>query len=159
MPVIELSTFIAAPIERVFNLTRSIDLHTYSTSNSGERAIAGVTSGLIGLNEEVTWRARHFGIWQSLTVRITEFDRPAHFTDTMIRGAFRRMQHRHDFESAHGGTKMRDAFAYESPLGIIGCLADSLFLERYMRTLLVERNRVIKATAESEAWTRYIRDP
>lgn len=72
MPVIELATSIAAPIERVFDLARSIELHTNSTLSTGERAVAGVTSGLIGQDEEVTWRARHFGVWQSLTVRVTE---------------------------------------------------------------------------------------
>ena len=74
MPTIELATFVAAPIERVFDLARSIDLHTNSTSSTGERAIVGVTSGLIGPGQEVTWRARHFGVWQSLTVCVTVFE-------------------------------------------------------------------------------------
>src|SRR5688572_21901947 len=86
MPLIELNTFIAAPAERVFDLSRSIELHTDSTSRTGERAIGGVTAGLIGAGQEVTWRARHFGVWQSLTVRITAFHRPTHFADAMVRG-------------------------------------------------------------------------
>jgi len=156
MPVIELATSIAAPIERVFDLARGIDLHTKSTARSGERAVAGRTSGLIGLGEDVTWRARHFGIWQSLTVRITEFERPAHFADMMSRGAFRRMEHHHYFERSSEGTVMRDMFIYQSPFGILGRLAERLFLNRYMRSLLVERNRVIKETAESDSWGQYI---
>jgi ligand-binding SRPBCC domain-containing protein len=157
MPVIELATSIAAPIERVFDLSRSVDLHMKSTAHTGERAIAGTTSGLIGLGEEVTWHARHFGIWQSLTVRIIEFEPPTHFADVMLHGAFRRMEHHHYFEESSEGTAMRDLFSYESPLGIIGRLAQFLFLDRYMRSLLVERNRIIKATAESDTWVQYIR--
>jgi ligand-binding SRPBCC domain-containing protein len=156
MAVIELTTSIAAPIERVFDLARSIDLHIKSTARSSERAIAGTTSGLIGIGEEVTWRARHFGIWQSFTVRITEFDRPTHFADVMVRGAFRRMEHHHYFGRFGEGTIMHDLFNYECPLGILGRVADFLLVERYMRSLLVERNRVIKATAESDGWARYI---
>ena len=156
MSVIELATSIAAPIERVFDLSRSIDLHMKSTAYTGERAIAGTTSGLIGLGQEVTWQARHFGIWQSLTVRISEFEPPTHFADMMVRGAFRRMEHHHYFEKSAEGTIMRDLFSYESPLGILGRLAEFLFLDGYMRSLLVERNRVIKATAESDAWAEYI---
>ena len=157
MPVIELVTSIAAPIDRVFDLARSIDLHTYSTSHTGERAVAGVTSGLIGLNEEVTWRARHFGVWQSLTVRITAFERPTHFTDVMLRGAFCSMEHHHDFEpAANGTTAMRDLFRFQSPLGIFGRLVDFLVLTRHMKLLLIERNRVIKATAESDDWEKYL---
>ena len=156
MPVIDLSTSIAAPIERVFDLARSINLHMESTSKTSERAIAGVTSGLIGLAEQVTWRARHLGFWQSLTVQITEFDPPTHFADVMVRGAFQRMEHHHYFESSGGGTIMYDLFAYESRFGLLGRIVDRLFLERYMRSLLIERNRVIKATAESDAWRNYL---
>ncbi len=158
MPVIELVTFIVAPVERVFDLARSIDLHMDSTSGTGERAVAGVTSGLIGPGQEVTWRARHFGIWQSLSVRITVFERPTHFADAMLRGAFRRMEHHHYFEQTDGGTTMRDVFSFQSPLGVFGRIADFLFLTRYMRSFLIERNRVIKATAETGNWTRYLRN-
>lgn len=156
MPTIELATSIAAPIERVFDLARSIELHTNSTSSTDEQAVGGVTSGLIGPGQEVTWRARHFGVWQSLTVCITAFERPTHFADTMLRGAFRRMDHHHHFEPSQAGTIMRDVFTYEPPLGILGRIADFLFLERYMRSFLIERNRVIKATAESDAWNQYV---
>jgi ligand-binding SRPBCC domain-containing protein len=156
MPKIELETVIAAPPDRVFDLARSIDLHARSTAASGERAIAGVTSGLIGPGEEVTWRARHFGVWQSLTSRITLFDRPSHFRDSMVRGAFRRFDHDHYFEPSPEGTRMRDVFDYESPLGILGRAADALFLERYLRSFLAERNRVVKEVAESEAFRDYL---
>ena len=158
MPTIELATSIAAPIQRVFDLARSIDLHTNSTSSTGERAIAGVTSGLIGPGQEVTWRARHFGVWQSLTVCVTVFERPTHFADAMLRGAFRSMEHHHYFEQSGSGTTMRDVFSFQSPLGIFGRIADFLFLTRYMKSFLLERNRVIKATAESDGWNQYIRD-
>jgi ligand-binding SRPBCC domain-containing protein len=158
MPVIELATSVAAPVERVFDLARSIDLHMDSTASTGERAVAGVTSGLIGLGEEMTWRARHFGVWQTLAVRITAFERPTHFADTMLRGAFRRIEHHHHFEAVPGGTTMHDVFTYESPLGILGRIADFLFLERYLRAFLIKRNRHIKIAAESEAWKRYLRE-
>ena len=156
MPVIELSTFIAAPAERVFDLSRSIDLHTASTAGTGERAIVGVTSGLIGPGEEVTWRARHLGVWQTLTSRITTYERPTHFADAMVRGAFARMEHHHYFEPIDGGTRMRDTFDFRSPFGLLGRVMDFVFLERYMRRFLIERNRVIKVAAESDGWSQYI---
>lgn len=156
VPTIELTTIIAAPVERVFDLSRSIDLHVESTRATGERAIAGVTSGLIGMGEEVTWRARHFGVWQRLTSRIVAFERPTHFRDAMVSGAFRRFEHDHFFEACPEGTCMRDVFDYESPLWILGRAADILFLKRYMRALLIERNRVIARAAESDAWRVYL---
>lgn len=159
MPRIEIETIIFAPLERTFDLARSIDLHADSTSGTGERAIAGVTSGLIELGQEVTWRAKHLGVWQSLSSRITAFERPAHFRDSMVRGAFRRFDHDHYFEPCAEGTRMRDVFDYTSPLWILGRAADRLFLERYLRSFLAERNRVVKEVAESDAWRKYLRGP
>jgi ligand-binding SRPBCC domain-containing protein len=74
----------------------------------------------------------------------------------MLRGAFRSMEHHHYFEASGTGTKMRDVFAYESPFGFLGHIADSLFLEDYMRSFLIQRNRIIKKVAESDDWARYI---
>lgn len=156
MPVINLETKISAPIERVFDLSRSIDLHTKSTSKTNERAIAGRTSGLINLNETVTWRAKHFGVYQTLTSKITQFERPFHFRDSMERGIFKRIDHDHFFEEIAGGTLMRDKFDYAAPLWILGNLADLLFLEKYMTRFLQERNRLITKIAESEKWREYI---
>lgn len=156
MPVIDITTRISAPIERVFDLSRSVDLHAASTAQTGERAVAGVTNGLMSLGQEVTWRARHFGVWQSLTSRITAFDPPMHFRDSLVRGAFRRFDHDHYF-SRHGETTiMRDVFDFESPLGVLGQLVDWLVLSRYMTRFLLARNALIKETAESHQWRRYL---
>ena len=158
MPVIELSTVIRAPRERVFDLARSIDAHQDSTGGTEERAVAGVTRGLIGMNEEVTWEARHFGVRQRLTVRVTAFERPAHFRDVMISGAFSSMAHDHTFEQHPEGTLMKDRFEFASPLGILGKVADWLFLTTYMRRFIIRRNAVLKQLAESGNWSRYVQD-
>ncbi|MBV8388870.1 MAG: SRPBCC family protein [Mucilaginibacter sp.] len=149
MPKIILTTTINAPIEKVFDLARSIDLHMESTKQTGEKAIAGKTSGLIELGETVTWRAKHFGIWQTLTSKITEFDRPNLFVDEMVSGAFKSFRHEHRFTASGDQTIMKDVFEFESPLGILGRMFNKLILTGYLKKLLVKRNRVIKETAES----------
>ena len=156
MPKIELSTVIRAPRARVFDLARSIDAHQDTTGSTEERAVAGITYGLIGMDDEVTWEARHFGVRQRLTVRVTAFDRPNHFRDIMTSGAFKKMVHDHEFAEHPTGTLMRDRFEFESPLGILGRIADWLFLTSYMRRFLVSRNEVLKQLAESAAWRRYL---
>jgi ligand-binding SRPBCC domain-containing protein len=158
MPVIKLRTEIKANKEIVFDLSRSIDLHKISTEHTSETAIAGKTTGLIGPNDSVTWRAKHFGIYQILTSKITEFDRPNYFVDEMVSGAFKRFKHDHLFTDFDGGTLMTDFFDYESPLGILGKIADKLFLEKYMSDLLNQRNRIVKEFAESDRWKKIITD-
>ncbi len=156
MPIIELQTRIRAPIERCFDLSRNVDLHVQSTSSTGERAIAGVTRGLLGLGDQVTWRARHFGIWQNLTSSITKFDPPRHFRDSMVSGAFTRFDHDHFFFTLGEYTEMRDVFDFTSPLGPLGRIADVLVLERYLTRFLLERNHVIQCIAESDEWRAYV---
>ncbi|MDO3626893.1 SRPBCC family protein [Mucilaginibacter sp. BT774] len=149
MPKIELTTFIHAPIEKVFDLSRSIDLHMESTRQTGEKAIAGKTSGLIGLGQTVTWPAKHFGIWQTLTSKITELDRPNLFVDEMVSGAFKSFRHEHHFTTSGNQTIMKDIFEFETPLGILGNIFNKLILTHYMTKLLEERNRVIREAAQS----------
>jgi ligand-binding SRPBCC domain-containing protein len=154
--VIDITTEIAAPVQRVFDLSRSVDLHAASTAQTGERAVAGVTSGLMSLGQEVTWHARHFGIWQYLTSRITAFDPPTHFRDSLVRGAFRRFDHDHFFSEQGEITVMRDVFDFQSPLGILGRIADRLVLRSYLRRFLISRNATIKKAAETDEWQRYL---
>jgi len=152
MPIITIETRIKAPIEICFDLSRSIDLHTISTKQTGEQAVAGVTSGLISINETVTWRARHFGVWQHLTSKITSYNRPYLFTDEMVNGPFKHFKHDHHFICDCHETVMTDVFNYKSPFGALGRLADKLFLKLYMSDLLIERNSAIKYYAESGKW-------
>ncbi|HWD90694.1 MAG TPA: SRPBCC family protein [Mucilaginibacter sp.] len=149
MPKIELLTVINSPVEKVFDLSRNIDLHVESTKHTGEQAIAGKTSGLIELGETVTWRAKHLGIRQTMTSKITGFDRPNYFVDEMVQGAFKSLWHEHRFTDKRGHTLMQDTFIFESPLGILGRFFNWLVLTRYMTRLLEERNRVIKDAAEN----------
>lgn len=156
MPIIRLETFINAPIERCFDLSRSIEAHSQSTTGTEEMAVAGVMSGLMGLNDEVTWRARHFGVRQHLTSRITRYEYPTLFRDSMVRGAFRRIDHDHHFEERDGGTLVVDIFDYDAPLGPLGRIAERIFLTAYMRRFLEERNRILKQVAESEEWRKFL---
>lgn len=148
MPVIHVETLIQAPPERCFDLARDVDLHTASVAMTGERAVAGVTSGLMGLGDWVTWEATHFGLRQRLTAVITSFERPFAFVDEMQAGIFARFRHTHRFEPVAQGTRMVDVFNYTSPLGPLGALADSLFLEEYMRAMLIARCLHLKEVAE-----------
>ena len=125
--------------------------------NSSERAIDGVTSGLIELGETVTWEAVHFGIRQRLTSKITVCDRPRHLQDVMVSGAFAGFTHDHFLSETEDGTLMKDDFDYRSPLGPLGIVADVVFLEAYMTKLLEERNAVIKRFAESDEWKQILR--
>jgi ligand-binding SRPBCC domain-containing protein len=151
MPTIRLETSIHAPPERCFDLSLNVDLHAQSQAYAHERPIAGVLAGEMRLGDTVTWEAVHFGIKQHLTSKITAYDRPSRFTDEMVAGIFQQLHHSHEFLPQPHGTLMIDVFTFRAPLGILGRLAEILFLTRYMRKLLLSRNRYLKQIAESEA--------
>ncbi len=159
MVTLEEVTLIHAPVTRCFDLARSVEVHLAGNVHWSEEAIAtaGVTSGLLGMGQRVTFRARHFALRHHLTSEITAFDPPAYFQDTMIEGPFRSLQHDHYFRAIPSGqTEMRDLFRFVAPLPVFGKLAELLFLRRYMRALLRERNAVIRQIAESDDWQRYL---
>jgi len=142
-----LATEIAAPVGRVFDLCLDVEAHLRSMARSRERAIAGRTDGILELDDQVTWRARHFGIPWKMAVRITELDRPRRFVDQQVNGPFESFRHQHDFEPTREGTRMTDTIEFVAPFGLIGRLAESLVLERRLRTLIEMRNRYLQQAA------------
>jgi len=144
----EHETQIAAPLELVFDLSLDIDAHRGSMSASNERAIAGVTSGQIGLGETVTWRATHFRIPFTMTSRVTELEHPHGFVDEQVRGPFRSFHHEHLFKHVDGGTRMIDRIRFDAPLGPIGRLVEWAVLASYLKKLIVVRAKYLKAEVE-----------
>lgn len=152
MPKIELVTEINSTTETCFDLSRSIDLHKISTVQTNEEAIGGRTTGLINLNETVTWQATHFGVRQKLTSKVTAFDRPNYFIDEQIKGVFKSIIHEHRFEKVGDKVIMKDIFEFHSPFGFFGKIFNKLILTAYLKKLLIDRNQIIKEFAETEKW-------
>jgi len=153
---LNLQTLINAPIERCFDLARSIDFHLRTAESTGEKAISGVTTGLISDGQEVEWKARHFGIWLTMRVRITEFRAPSFFQDSMIEGPFRLFQHDHIFEAAGSDTLMIDRILFSTPVPKIGHLLDRFIIGNHLEDFIRHRNLELKAVAESNLWRHYL---
>jgi ligand-binding SRPBCC domain-containing protein len=156
MSKIILETFINSTPEVCYKLSLNVDLHQLSTSKTGEHIVDGISKGIMNLNDMVTWRAKHFGVWQNLSTKITETKPFEYFVDEMQKGAFKSMKHEHYFIENEGITIMKDVFNFTSPLGILGIIFNKLILENYMRGFLVERNQLIKEIAESNNWKDFV---
>jgi ligand-binding SRPBCC domain-containing protein len=150
MTTIHLITKINAPIETVFNNARDIGVHIETASKTNEKAIAGITSGLIELNETVTWEGKHFGLILHHQSKITQMQFPNHFTDEMLKGCFKTFKHEHTFTHENGITIMEDKLMYETPFGIFGKLFDLISLKEYLTNLLLERNQSLKILSENQ---------
>lgn len=128
-----------------FDLSLSVAAHLASMARSRERVVGHPTSDVLGLGDEVTWRAWHFGIPWRLTSRITAFDRPRRFVDEQVRGPFRRFHHEHRFEPSPGGSKMTDVVEIEAPVSLLGRVVERFVLTSYLRGLIESRNQFLAA--------------
>ena len=150
MTTIHLITKINAPIKTVFDLNRNIDIHKLSTSKSNETAIAGVTSGLININETVTWRGKHFGVYLKHKSIISAMEIPNHFVDEMLEGRFKSFKHTHTFTEENEMTIMKDEIQYETPFGIFGKIFDKFLLKNHLTKFIKERNNYLKKLSEEK---------
>lgn len=156
MPTIHLTTFIEAPVDRVFDLCRNIDLHKQSMAKYNEETVAGTQFGLIEKDETVTWKAKHLFKTRMLRVKITEMKKAQSFTDEQIEGNFKMMKHEHHFKPVENGTIMIDLFHFESPWGSLGKFVNKVYLTSYLKKLLEQRNKTIKEFAESDKWKKLL---
>ncbi|HET9055598.1 MAG TPA: SRPBCC family protein [Chitinophagaceae bacterium] len=156
MHTIHITSVIHAPVERVFNLSRNLDLHKKSMECNKEKAIDGVTGGLINLNESVTWEAKHFFKTRRFTSKITAMKPYESFTDEMQKGDFKSFQHQHHFKTMKNGTIVIDIVKYEIPYGIIGRLLNRFYLHNYLKSLIERKNQFIKEYAESNKWESFL---
>lgn len=156
MPTIHLTSFIAAPAEVVFDLSRHIGLHKESMAGHKEEAVAGTRFGLIGKDETVTWRARHFFKERLMRVKVTEMKTGEMFIDEQVEGDFKMMKHEHYFKPCDNGTILIDLLHFETPYGILGKWFNALYLTGYMKKLLDQRNKTIREYAESGKWKKWL---
>lgn len=156
MPYIHLTTFVAAPIERVFDLSRSIDLHKQSMQRYNEVAIGEKRSGLLKAGDEVIWQAKHLFKERKLKIKITDMKPPFSFIDEQVDGDFVKMKHEHYFKELQNGTFMIDQFHFDIPYGKLGALFNKVYFTRYMQRLLEERNEQIKKVAEGAHWKPFL---
>jgi ligand-binding SRPBCC domain-containing protein len=145
---------INAPVQECFDLARSIDFHVYAAQTTREQAVGGMTTGLISEGEEVEWKAKHFGLWWKMRVRITAFRPPGYFQDSMVKGPFRSFTHDHTFDRQGPGTLMTDTVTFQSPILIAGGLFDVCVLNKYLLRFLQARNKKLKVEAESKSWPK-----
>jgi ligand-binding SRPBCC domain-containing protein len=156
MVTIKLNTWVDAPVERCFKLATSIEFHIASARPLKEKAVAGVTKGLLREGDTVKWRARHFLLRLTHTSLVSEWKQFSHFREVMVAGIFARYEHEHYFATMDDGTRVRDELKFAAPLGPLGRMVEGLVLRRYMTSLLKRRNAALKQAAESEEWRVYL---
>ncbi|QDU35092.1 hypothetical protein KS4_31700 [Poriferisphaera corsica] len=146
-----IQTVISAPIETCFELACNVDFHKSLDTNS-ERIIGGKTSGMLQIDDQITWESTHFGIKQKFVSKITALTSPTHLQDVMVEGAFKSYTHDHYFEKIDDiHTRMNDIIQYEVPMWAIGRLMEIGFMNKYLHNLIESRCNAIKEKAEQIA--------
>jgi len=115
-----------------------------SLSGSTSVPLAGVGSEII-----TSFRlAPPLPIRRRWIARVTEFEWNHHFADIQIQGPFKAWLHRHELtpetRNRVNGTVVRDRIEYEIGFGVLGGIAQTLFVSRQMRSTFTHRQRVLE---------------
>lgn len=152
MPTLHITTFIEAPVDRVFDLSRNISLHKVSMQKTNDVAIRGITAGLINKDESVTWRGKHLYKTRVFMIKVTEMKPYEMFIEKIVRGAFKSFQHEHYFKPAENGTIIIDIINFETPYGWLGRMINRFYLNGFIEKMVTHRNNIIKQYAVSDKW-------
>jgi ligand-binding SRPBCC domain-containing protein len=85
-----------------------------------------------------------FGIkinWMTEITHVKEFE---YFVDEQRIGPFSMWHHQHKIETIEGGVLMTDIVTYKPPMGILGALADSLFIKKQLQQIFDYRSMVLE---------------
>lgn len=72
---------------------------------------------------------------------IIAWEPPYRFTDTQLKGPYRRWIHEHRFEEIEGGTKMTDRVEYAVPGGIFAPMIHQLFVKKDIQKIFSFRQQ------------------
>lgn len=78
----------------------------------------------MGVDAEISYRIRLFGVPMRWTSQIPIFEPGIRFVDTQIRGPYRLWWHEHQFVAVDGGTRIIDIVHYRVPVSILGRIAN-----------------------------------
>ena len=143
MPTLEYAADFEAPVERLWALYDSLDTllritppgTTVRIENPPERIAAGVRFTLIVRQPPVPFPLR----WETV---ITRHEPPRLFIDEQGNaGPFAYWHHEHVFDPLpNGGSRLTDRVTYTPPLGILGKIADGLFIRRQLDAMFAFRH-------------------
>lgn len=152
MPRIHLTTFIAAPIERVFDLSRHMALYKLLFQNRTEKFSSGAASTIVGKGETITVVSKHAGRARMSMIKITELQRPLIFTEEQVKGDLQNFRHEHHFKAVQNGTIIIDLVDFGAPKDFIGKIIGKFYFKQFLEELLRKRNELIRGYAETEKW-------
>jgi uncharacterized protein len=134
---------VAAPLDHVFSFfSKPANLGLITPAAMRFRIVGQVPVLTQGVTIDYRVRAGPFPIsWRS---RIVDWDPPNGFTDVQVRGPYRVWRHEHVFRAQGNTTVMDDRVYYAAPAGILGALANRLFIAPALREIFKYRADVIR---------------
>jgi ligand-binding SRPBCC domain-containing protein len=152
MSKIHLTTFIKAPADRVFDLSRNITIFRKALQSRKEKISSGAAGNLVSSGETITLHARHLGKTRMMTARVMEIKKPLTFIEEQVKGDLKSYRHERHFKEIDNGTIMIDLLEFEGPRDMLGNFFSQFYLKKYLQKIILERNELIRQFAETEKW-------
>ena len=152
MPSLHLTSFIAAPVERVFDLSRHLALYKLLFQNRKEKFTSGAGSNMLNNGETLSIVVTKAGRSRMSMIKITSLQRPVSFVEEQVKGDLENFKHEHHFKPIENGTIIIDLVQYGMPRDLLGRIFGKLYFRKYMEELVHKRNELIRSYAETEKW-------
>jgi ligand-binding SRPBCC domain-containing protein len=152
MASIHLTTFIAAPIERVFDLSRHLAIYKQVFQSRKAEFRSGAASSLLSPGETISVLGKIAGKNRMTMLKLTKLQRPLSFTEEQVKGDLESYKHEHHFKPAQNGTIVIDILEYGPPRDMIGRIVARIRMKKYLEEFIGKRNETIRNYAETEKW-------
>ncbi|MBC8125074.1 MAG: SRPBCC family protein [Candidatus Kapabacteria bacterium] len=148
MAHIEQSILIKTSIERAFHFHD--DTKNLLKITPPNVKVTFETRGESGLGQEVMLQVRQFGLFtMHWHVKITEYQPPHRMTDIQISGPFKSWKQTRLFREVNDSCMLTDIVEYEPPFGVLGRIADALFIRPQIMKMFAFRQQATKQLLES----------
>lgn len=152
MSFIHITTFIKAPVDRVFDLCRNTTIYRKALHGGNETLSASASDVLVKEGDTVTLSAKHLGKVRALTARVIELSKHEKFVEEQVKGDLKSFRHEHYFKPVENGTIVIDMVKMEEPRDAVGGFLGKWFMKKYFEKILHKRNELVKQYAESDKW-------
>jgi ligand-binding SRPBCC domain-containing protein len=137
--------FLPITLERAWDFFSSPKNLGVITPSHMNFKIIEISGDRIYTGQIIRYKVQVLPLWKvNWITEITDVNEPYSFADEQRKGPYAIWKHVHNFKEVKSGVEMNDDLTYAIPYGIIGRLANAVFVEREVNGIFDYRHKVLE---------------
>lgn len=150
MAIINITTFIQAPVEKVFELSRNLEMLRKSMVAIQPHITCSSTSnGVLAVGDRTTWKWKFFYKTRVTVLQVTKINSPVLMVQKQVEGNYKTMRMERHFKPCDNGTIMIDVIKFSLKMGMLGALFE-MPLQNHIKKAVKSYARFLKEQAEKK---------